>query len=60
MNKAKKEIAIEEQRKKKEEKIANQKFANTGKFFILQYYGELSKFSNNLFRYCEQNIKEKK
>ena len=56
MNKAKEK---EEKRKKKEE-VTNQKFASTGKFFILQYYNELSKFSNDLLRYCDENKKDKK
>ncbi len=56
MNKTKKEIEI----KKKNEEEATQKFASTGKFFILQYYNELSKFSNELFRYCDENKKDKK
>ena len=57
MNKTKKEIEI---KKKNEEEKATQKYASTGKFFILQYYHELSKFSNELCRYCDENKKDKK
>ena len=37
-----------------------QNYALTGKYFIMQYLENVSKFSHELYKYTEENKKEKK